>query len=520
MSLANPPRYNEYDDLDSDEEEAERLLSAEHGEAAEDGPTKSSSASRKRSNAPESEADAAAAKEFNEKVRTKKPRPVLEPAQLKGPKGLIFVRRSFPTQVSKFRAPSNNSTNAATNKVIGSGARSNKYAQKLNQNAQIKAAAQYSRSLMSAYRSFAQELFPTLAPQDVFLKIEDLGAKREVKDYLQIMRDELRKEYVERIYGVEKAGRILNELEYGLRQPVVQQDEDEFGDEGVMTVNPRLGHAVLDDEDEEEMGGASELAAPALVTQRAPATNPYRKEPVANTNTAEDATTGNVHEAESVDDEEGELVFKDAGVPSVTAATTADANANEEDEANGANANDTVMQESAAKETETTDEAVLGIESPLLETQEEAVDETAADIGTMKNDDDQSTTLAKTQETLTLVESQFDETESIEEVDVVAGTTLKESQERNTMDEGDVECTAEVSFSQADDGDAAMMEDSQSQEEEDTADERFSQSQSMAETTFSIEEASQDVEGDNDVNEDSTEDKTMGLGQEEPSLEY
>lgn len=215
--------YDDHDELDSEEEEEERRLSAEHGEAGEDNPSRRKRPANSRGNQTTfSEADAAAAKEFEDKVRAKKSRPVLQPAHLKGSKGLVFIRRSFPTQVIKFRAPS------AASKVLGAGARSNKYAQKMNQQAQITAAAQYSRSLMSGYRGFASELFPSLAPEDVFLKIEDLGSKKEVKDFLQIMRDELRREYLDKIYGADKAGRILNELEHGLKQhfsPLMDLDD-------------------------------------------------------------------------------------------------------------------------------------------------------------------------------------------------------------------------------------------------------------------------------------------------------
>jgi hypothetical protein len=50
---------------------------------------------------------------------------------------------------------------------------------------------------MGAYRDFANELFPSMAAEDVFLKIEDLGSKKEVKDYVQLMRDKFCKEYWE-----------------------------------------------------------------------------------------------------------------------------------------------------------------------------------------------------------------------------------------------------------------------------------------------------------------------------------
>ena len=221
MSTPDDPfLYDGFRDLNSEEEE--RRLSARHGEAGVDnlirskrfapsGKTATPSYLEERNNA-DTDADAAAAKEFDDKVRAKKSRSTLLPSDLKGSNGLLFIRRSFPAEIGKFQCPS------GPTKVLGTGARSNQYAQKMNHQAQIAAAAKYSRSLMSAYRAFARDLFPSMAPEDVFLKVEDLGSKKEVKDFLQIMRDELRREYLEGIYGVEKARRILHELEYGLRQ--------------------------------------------------------------------------------------------------------------------------------------------------------------------------------------------------------------------------------------------------------------------------------------------------------------
>ena len=104
-------------------------------------------------------------------------------------------------------------------------------------------------------------------------KIEDLGSKKEVKDYLEIMRNEFRKEYMEGIYGTEKANRILNELEYGLKVHPMEMDENytgQLGEEGgegsSSRVMPRMGYAAgaYDDGEEEEEEG------PAV-----PVVNPY-----------------------------------------------------------------------------------------------------------------------------------------------------------------------------------------------------------------------------------------------------
>jgi len=148
--------YSRYDDgLDSEEEEEERRLSEQFGEVEEADGTNKRKRSSTNAETKVTEEDAAAAKQFEEEVRlkTKKVRPTLQEKDLKSSKGLIFIRRSFPTQVQKYRHV------PLTNKVRGTGSKSNKLAQKMNTNAHINAAATYSRSLMGAYREFANELF-------------------------------------------------------------------------------------------------------------------------------------------------------------------------------------------------------------------------------------------------------------------------------------------------------------------------------------------------------------------------
>ena len=94
--------YSRYDDgLDSDEEEEERRLSEQFGEVEEADGTNKRKRSSTNAETKLTEEDAAAAKQFEEEVRlkTKKVRPTLQEKDLKSSKGLIFIRRSFPTQV-------------------------------------------------------------------------------------------------------------------------------------------------------------------------------------------------------------------------------------------------------------------------------------------------------------------------------------------------------------------------------------------------------------------------------------
>jgi len=278
MAATAASHYSRYDDgLDTDEEEEERRLSEQHGEAADDdrgAPKRKRGSNSAQQNTKLTEEDAAAAKEFEDKLRKKKSRPALTAAELKGEKGLIFVRRSFPTQIRKYRDV------PFANKVRGTGARSNRLAQKLNTSGQINAAAQYSRSLMGAYREFAHELFPSLAVEDVFLKIEDLGSKKEVKDYLQLMRNELRKEHMAGIYGEVKANRILNELEYGLSvHPIQDKMDGQLGREGAGNVMPRMGRAAESDDEVGEIGDETDTPT-ASPPKRMAAANPYASKKV------------------------------------------------------------------------------------------------------------------------------------------------------------------------------------------------------------------------------------------------
>ena len=280
------------DDLDSDEEEEERHLSEQYGEAGDDSGAARSNKNKRQANTHMTEEDAAAAKEFEEQVRAKKKKKkqtTLEPIHLKSAKGLIYIRRSFPTQIIKYRHPKNAVSSLNSKIAGGSGSsRSAKLAQKIAITSQINAAASYSRSLVSAYHDFARELLPTLAPEDVYLKIEDLGSKKEIKDYLQLMRDEFRKEYLTKIYGKDKAERILNELEYGLRSSALlveqKQQEQKYDDyDKRANVVPRLGYAVTND-DEEDMEAEyfgtgvtdTHLSTTTTTVATAPMANPYR----------------------------------------------------------------------------------------------------------------------------------------------------------------------------------------------------------------------------------------------------
>lgn len=160
-----------------EEEEQERILSEQHGEAEE-----STAARSKRQSETDIEAEYGTA-------RKKVKRPTLTPAALLGPKGLIRIRSEFHRQL---RWPS--STKRTED-----------------------AAAAYSRSLIQKYKSFCYDLFPGSAFEDMLTRIESFGSKKEVKTYLQTMREEIRNNHLENIYGKEKANHMIQELEHGLK---------------------------------------------------------------------------------------------------------------------------------------------------------------------------------------------------------------------------------------------------------------------------------------------------------------
>jgi hypothetical protein len=517
-------RYD--DDLDSEEEEEERRLSAQHGEAA-DGDA-AAAAKRKRgprstqANATLTEEDAAAAREFEETVRPNKKaaRPSsLQPSDLRGAGGLLFVRRSFPARVAGgCRRPASSSSPpsslaAPRKKVRGAGVRSNELARRMNAASEINAAARYSRSLMGAYRDFASELAPSLAAEDVFLKIEDLGSKKEVKDYLQLMRDEFRGEYLTGIYGEEKAGRILNELEHGLRAQRPAEDEHRGGGGERASVAPRLGYAVPND-DADLLGNVSDTPLPSPPATVPAVPNPYtctRKYGVS----APSAETSS--SARAVED-----IFDSSPCENVD--TSAEAGCEEEDEEaeatfslNGENdigvTNSHISAELLAGEREKEDDAAStaaptaegddGTEATAVEANDETVshkgsvaqenemniaaedqrgnldginENTCVDVTLNANADnivgeenlsgrrsEVLTVDAKTQETLTLVESQLDNYDEYSQDERFSQVSEKLADEAPTQ----IPCTQDDRFSQTQ-GDRFLQEDN-------TADERFSQ---------------------------------------------
>lgn len=142
----------------------------------------------------------------------------LEEKDLIGADGLIRI----PLEFKAIRYPRTNTAQASKNKANSS---------KLK----LDAAATYCRNLVNAYESFCFDIFPSMAPQDVLLKIETLGSKKETKSFLTGMREQARNQHLEKLFGKDQAEKMLQELDVGL-QAQQQQDEGDATGTGELEV--------------------------------------------------------------------------------------------------------------------------------------------------------------------------------------------------------------------------------------------------------------------------------------------
>jgi len=215
-----------------EEEEEERQLSAINGEAAEE-------SNRKRKTGPQTDQEIEA--EYATTTKKRKPRVTLQPSHVIGNEGLVKIRTDFPTILPKL------------------GQRNQK---------SVQAAAAYSSRLINAYKQWAFQLFPGLGMEDVLSRVETFGSKREVKDYLQTMRDVARNEYLEKVYGRDQAEKMLNELESGLEKQKEEDNEEMVREESIIP-----GQDIPMEEAAEE---AAEVSSPPPAASRvaAPAVTP------------------------------------------------------------------------------------------------------------------------------------------------------------------------------------------------------------------------------------------------------
>jgi hypothetical protein len=196
-----------FDNSSDESEDEEERLSSRTGEAQEAPAT----GARGEKRALLADNDEAIEAEYGKTAKKKRlPLPKLEITDLIGADGLIRI----PIEFKAIKYPQNKANN-----------------KKQNGTKKVDAAANYSRNLVSAYQSFCFDLFSREAFEDVLLKIEKLGSKKETKSFLQGMREQVRNQHVEKLYGRVKAEKMLQELDVGLQlqQQLLQEGEEDGG---------------------------------------------------------------------------------------------------------------------------------------------------------------------------------------------------------------------------------------------------------------------------------------------------
>ena len=223
LASSNVNRSNYYtsdeDDDDDDDDEEERLAreeeEEERGLSAANGEASEAPSSKKRKQTDQEIADL-----YSSTVKKRKPRVTLQPTHLTGADGLIRVRSDF----TSLKYPDNRKS--------------------------LDAAATFSRNLIRSYKGWAYNLFPGLAFEDVLSRVETFGSKREMKSHLTHMRTDVRNAHLERIFGRERAERMVNELEDGLKQQQQLQErrvDDEFPSQvSEMTANAAIPSNVVE----------------------------------------------------------------------------------------------------------------------------------------------------------------------------------------------------------------------------------------------------------------------------------
>jgi hypothetical protein len=211
----------------------ERVLSELHGEAADEDDDNKKKGKKRGAG----QTDQEIANEYagaSAKHKSKQTRITLQPEALVGTNhGLLVLQKTFPSKLQNFMPSATMSKTTKSN---------------MKTKSKVDAAALFSRKLVSAYFSYCNDLFPSFAPEDVLLKIESFGSKKQVKDYQQHLREEVRNAHLERIYGLEKAESMIRQLQEGLlQQPDVDENEDGAADAAM----------PLADEDDEDHSGSS-----------------------------------------------------------------------------------------------------------------------------------------------------------------------------------------------------------------------------------------------------------------------
>jgi len=207
-----------------EEEDQERVLSERHGEAKENGPPPNPTSKK------ESDKDIANALNSNETKKKRKRITLTEDKLTDGVNGIIRIRHEFPSKI-RYRPFANAASCTSAKKMP----------KKKKLELEIQAAAAYSSKLLTMYNNFAMDLMPTFHPTDTLLKIRDLGSKMKVRNYLDLMRQDVCMSHLKTVYGMEKATKLFDELNHGLRA----HENGLFPD-----INTDDGQNSMDDRDE------------------------------------------------------------------------------------------------------------------------------------------------------------------------------------------------------------------------------------------------------------------------------
>ncbi len=201
---------------DDDDDEAEALLSRKHGEAAEASTVSSTTTTNNNNNKPKrpsttstTSTDQDIADEYaqQEKERKKKIRrkvTTIVPDDLIRSKGLTVVRNGIAL---KF--------------------------QNQNYSATPKSMARCSRRLVASYSDWMETMTGGLSLHEMHWKLRAMSSKTQIKQYLQDMRKVVRNDHVERLLGLEKAQRLLGQLEdyYNEEQQQQQHQQQQLYDD-------------------------------------------------------------------------------------------------------------------------------------------------------------------------------------------------------------------------------------------------------------------------------------------------
>jgi hypothetical protein len=192
--------------LQREEEEQERELSRVHGEASE------GRGEKRQQTAEEIQA------QYEKKAKSKRQkRPDVTVDMITGANGLIRIPHEFKQIPHREDAKTTS------------------------------AAAAYSLRLIEAYKQFCFGLAPNMAFEDVLIKIEKEGSGRQLKDYIQNMRNMHRNHYVEKLYGKEKAEQFLSDLDMIMGENA-PSNEDPVHQEGTETDGPVTTNGVAEKE--------------------------------------------------------------------------------------------------------------------------------------------------------------------------------------------------------------------------------------------------------------------------------